>query len=884
MAIRKIILFGHAITVFVTFIFSELKMAKTASDSEFEKFPIVGVGASAGGLDSFQKFLKAVPANSGMAYILVQHLSPTHHSILPGILSKATSIPVQEISNDCTIKQDHIYVIPENQMLEISDYSLKLTPRKKNVQNMPVDVFFSALARVHGTMAIGVVLSGTASDGTVGLKEIKEHGGITFAEDPNSATWDGMPKNAIGAGVVDFVLPVEQIPTKLVNVYALYESDPVQDEEQKSKINENSLRKILSVLQQHSGVDFSFYKRPTVLRRLDRRMAINQITEQKDYLAFLIKNRAERESLFQDLLIKVTSFFRDPEIFDELVKTVIPQILKNQDPQDPVRIWIPACCTGEEAYSLAIVLFDALGGLTSGHNFLKTKIQIFASDISDVAIKKARTGVYSAAEVEPLSKSQLADYFTKVDANYQVVKPIRDSIVFATHNFLKDPPFSKVNLVSCRNVFIYLDPFLQRKALSTFHYALKEKGFLLLGKSETIGTPSDQFIPFSQEGKIYIRKSGSSRFQILATPSTMNETPNKLPIPSIRASRTDFKKSAESVLVSRYTPASVIVDGHMEVVHINGSVAPFLEPSSGKPTHELMKMARKELAFELRNALHKAKETQESVIKEGIPIVDNGHRSLATIEIVPLTNVVDPYFLILFQKKSQNASLLERAWKKLKPTFSSKERNFTEQRVMALERELEQMREDMRSISEEQEAYSEELQSANEELLSSNEEMQSLNEELETSKEELQSTNEELIVVNRELLEKQNEQNRTLNYLDAVIANLREPFVVLENDYKIRTANAAYYKRFDVDETEIRGRSFFDIQDKIWNNVKLQTMIKKVLPKAIRIVDEEIIINHPSSGEWRFMFNAREIVHNHESNKLILLSMEDVTERKMAKS
>ena len=848
-----------------------------------KKFPLVGVGASAGGLDSFQKFLKAIPANSGMAYILVQHLSPSHQSILPEILSKATSIPVQEISDDCNIKPDHIYVIPENQMLEITDYSLKLSPRKQNVQNMPIDVFFSSLARVHGTYAIGIVLSGTARDGTVGLKEIKEHGGITFAEDPNSATWDGMPKNAIDAGVVDFVLPVEEIPAKLVNVYALYESDAVGDDDQNPNTNESRIRKILSVVQQHSGVDFSFYKRPTVLRRIDRRMAINQISEHHDYLGFLIDNRVERESLFQDLLIKVTSFFRDPEIFEELVDTVIPQILKNQDPEDPVRIWIPACCTGEEAYSLAIILFDALGGLTAGHNLLRTKIQIFASDISEVAIKKARTGIYSAAEVEPLSENQLEDYFTRTDGSYQVVKPIRDTIVFATHNFLKDPPFGKVNLISCRNVFIYLDPFLQRKALSTFHYALKEKGFLLLGKTETIGTPSDQFIPFSQEEKIYIRKPGSSRFlQFATTPRTMNEVPNRVPLPSMRASRTDFKKSAEAVLVSRYTPASVIVDGHMEVVHINGSVTPFLEPSSGKPTHELMKMARKELAFELRNALHKAKESQEAVIKEGIPIIDNGNRFLASIEIVPLTNIVDPYFLVLFQKKSRNAPFLKRAWKKLKPTFSSKERNFTQQRVTALEMELEQAREDMRSISEEQEAYSEELQSANEELLSSNEEMQSLNEELETSKEELQSTNEELIILNRELNEKQNEQNRTLNYLDAVIANLREPFVVLEHDFKIRTANAAYYKRFDVDETETQGKSFFEIQDKIWNNSKLHTMIKNVLPKTVRIVDEEVVINQPPSGQWCFMFNAREIVYEQESNKLILLSIEDITERSNA--
>ncbi|RKN83463.1 chemotaxis protein CheB [Ulvibacterium marinum] len=859
-----------------------------AAEKTSQKFPLVGIGASAGGIESFKKFLSAVPDNSGMAYILVQHLSPSHDSILPDILAKITNIPVQEITDECHIAPDHIYVIPENKTLLVTDHELKLLPREKGALNMPIDIFFTSLAKVHQSLAIGVVLSGTAHDGTVGLRDIKEYGGITFAEDPDTAAWDGMPKSAIAAGVVDFVLPAEEIPSKLINVHAAYETtrtsaDRIQTK--KTDINEDGLKKILSAVQRFSGVDFSYYKRPTIIRRIDRRIAINQMADHLGYLEFLGESKAEQEALFQDLLIKVTAFFRDPEIFAELAEKVLPQLLADQVPDKPIRIWVTACATGEEVYSIAIALFELLGGLTAGHNMHRTKIQIFASDMSEVAINKARAGIYSATEMEPLSKRQREQYFTKTDGSYKVVKPIRDSIVFAVHNFLKDPPFGKVDLVSCRNVLIYMEPVLQKKLFATLHYALNENGFLLLGKSETTGTSSDLFVPFSKQAKIFTRKPGSGRFfQVPDRQGKNTAAPAFKKMPMKRSSKTDFRKNAESVLISRYTPASVIVDEHMEIVHISGEVAPFLEPSSGKPTHELMKMARKELAFELRNAIDKAKTTQESIIKEGIPVKNNGERFSANIEIVPLTETVDPHYLILFQKESPNTSFWGRAWKKLKPSFTASEKNHVQQRNTALERELEQAREDMRRISEDQEAFNEELQSTNEEMQSSNEEMQSLNEELETSKEELQSTNEELIIVNRELLEKQGELNHTLNYLEAIFANLREPLLVLEKGYNVQIANATFYKKFEVKKTQIEGKPFFAIQHKLWNNAALRTLLEKVLPEKGLVVDEEIGIDFPTGEKKSFMFNAREIEREKDSEKLILLSMEDITERKMTQA
>ncbi|QLE00131.1 PAS domain-containing protein [Galbibacter sp. BG1] len=857
-----------------------------STEKTIEPFPIVGIGASAGGIDSFSKFLSTIPDDSGMAYILVQHLAPSHESILSHILAKITTLPVKEITNDCKILPNHIYVIPENKMLEVTDHELKLYPRDIKIQHMPIDVFFSSLARVHGTQAIGVVLSGTARDGTLGLRDIKEYGGITFAEDPDMAAWDGMPTNAIEAGVVDFVLPAEEIFPKLIDVYTAYETNGARGSLgiDTKKITEDGLHRILSLVQQESGVDFSYYKRPTILRRIARRMAINQVPSHVVYLELLRENKSEQAALLQDLLIKVTSFFRDPEIFDKLKETVIPQLLENRLPDKPIRAWVTACATGEEAYSLAITFLDALDQKDSESSSYNTKIQIFASDISEVAINKARAGVYTAAEVQPLSKRQLDRYFTKIDGNYKVIKSLRDTIVFSEHNFLKDPPFSKLDLISCRNVLIYLDAFLQKKLLSTFHYALKDNGFLLLGKSETTGTFPDIFVPFSKQAKIYTRKSGSERLFQVSGVRKENKVPPVKPIQTDNIPKTDFRQSANTILLSGYTPASLIVDEHMEIVQINGNMTPFLEFSSGKPSHELMKIARKELAFELRNALHKAKESQKKVSKERISLKNNSDQFFVNIEVIPLNDIRVPYYLILFHKKEPINSFWSNLWNRWSLAFSPSSKNHLTDRNEALQRELEQVREDMHRISEDQEASNEELQSANEELLSSNEEMQSLNEELETSKEELQSTNEELVVVNRELMEKQTELTHTLNYLDAIIANLREPFVVLDKDFRVCNANLAYYNKFKVDKLETEGKSFFQVQQSLFDNPKLRHLIQKILSEKDRVLDEEIIINFSSGNKKSFMFNVRKIENPQESKKLILLSLEDITERKMTES
>jgi two-component system CheB/CheR fusion protein len=718
-----------------------------------QNFPIIGIGASAGGLDAFKRLLTAIPEVSGMAYVLVQHLDPTHESILPEILQRVTTIPVLEITDDIHLAPDHIYVIPSSKMLFSTDGVLKLIEREKKVLNLSIDIFFTSLAEVHKEFAVGVVLSGTGSDGTLGLKAIKEHGGISMVQDSESAAYDSMPQSAVNAGVVDFILAPEKIPQQLLEIRSTYKTSHFfKEPEEMPKDDEGIFRQILLLLRERSGVDFSYYKQPTFHRRIARRIAIVKKTNLADYLKFLRTNKAEQDALFQDVLIPVTSFFRDPKTFIALTETVFPAILKNKAADEAIRIWIAGCSTGEEAYSIAICLHEFLEE-KSAH----PKIQIFASDISDKAIKKARVAIYSKVEVEILSAIQVKNYFVKNNGGYEVSKFIRDMCVFAPHNFLKDPPFAKMDLVSCRNVLIYMDTFLQKKAFTTFHYALKENGFLLLGKSETTGATSDLFTQVNKHEKIYSRKPVPGRFMHIAPEKgdlktnsfKANVTPRSVVVES------DFRKSAEEIMILK-SPASVVINEAMDIVHIYGDITPFLQAPQGKPTFNLIKMAREGLAFELRNAIHKVKKEQISVIKENISAKVNEKQFLVTIEIIPLTDTVEPHCLIRFEQKATPIADKQKQSSTGKMAETSRKLSGQNQK---LEKELSQNRDDMRNITEDMEATNEELQSANEELQSSNEEMQTLNEELETSKEELQSTNEELIIVNQELLDKQEQLN-----------------------------------------------------------------------------------------------------------------------------
>jgi two-component system CheB/CheR fusion protein len=840
-------------------------------------FPVVGIGASAGGLEAFKKLLKAIPENSGMAYVLVQHLDPSHESLLPDLLQKITTIPVLEITDDIKVQPDHIYIIPSNKMLLANDGILQLSPRPekgKNQRNLPIDLFFNSLAEVHQSYAIGVVLSGTATDGTLGLKAIKEQGGLTFAQDEASAAYYGMPHSAMMAGVVDFILPPEKIPGKLVeltnSIYKIGEENHTIPER-----DEAAFKQILSLLNIRKGTDFTYYKQTTIRRRILRRIALNKNNDPASYLTWLRENKGEQDALYQDLLIPVTSFFRDPKVFNNLGESVFPNIIKNKTPGESIRVWVAGCSTGEEAYSIAMCLKEFLGGKNE-------KVQIFATDISEPAIAKARAGIYSKNEVEGATTHRLQAFFTKTHGGYQVNKQVRDMCVFAVHNFLKDPPFGKIDFVSCRNVLIYMEPYLQKKALTTFHYALNPKGFLLLGKSETSSSVPELFAAAGKSDKLFIRKDVPGRFMPVTSQRSEQNWSGLNANAKSENKHTDFQKTADDIMLRKYTPAGVVVNEAMDIVHFRGSTAIYLEQVPGKPSHNLLKMAKEGLPFELRNIIHKAKKENVHVSKENIPVKINGEQRLITIEAIPLPDIVEPHYLILFHDNVLPSRVKA---KKAKTKIADKAKKTEKDlRIAHLEQELAQAREDMRSITEDQQAANEELQSANEELLSGSEELQSLNEELETSKEELQTTNEELIVLNQELVSLNEQVTTARNYAESIITTIQEPLIVLDKSLRVKTANNAFYKTFHVTEEETEGVLIYELGNKQWNTAPLRKLLEEILPQKTKFSDFEVKHDFPIIGERIMLLYGCEITREKSEENLILLVIKDITEQVVAKN
>ena len=835
-------------------------------------FPVVGIGASAGGLDAFKKLLSAIPLDSGMAYVLVQHLHPGHESFLTEILQRITKIPVKEISDNIHVLPNHIYIIPHNKMLIANDGKLELSPRpekSKNKLNLPIDLFFKSLAEIHQTHAIGVVLSGTASDGTLGLKAIKDNGGITIAQD-TSAEYDGMPQSAVYAGVVDFVLPPDEIPKKIKEII---EKIKLNEEELVNipKQEEDTYKQIITLLRLRKGTDFTYYKQTTVRRRILRRMAITKKENVAEYLSFARLHKEEQDELYQDLLIPVTSFFREAKVFDNLCETVFPLILKNKDKNSPIRIWVAGCSTGEEAYSIAMCIKEFL---SESHE----RVQIFATDISLPAIAKARTGTYTKGEIDKVSDKRLKEFFTKTHTGFRINKELRDMCVFAVHNFLKDPPFGKIDFVSCRNVLIYMEQYLQKKAFSTFHYALNPNGYLLLGKSETSNSMPDLFLSVVKPDKLFIKKDTPSKFLHVASLRSERSVQNILPYTKNEPMQTDFQRTADEIILGKYTPAGVVVNDAMDIVHFRGNTNLYLEQAAGKPSHNLLKMARSGLAFELRNIVHKAKKLNAAVLKENIVLNIENLKRFVDIEAMPIPNMVEPHYLILFHdNKTLHISTPDVANGNAEPALLNEEKDLY---IKQIEKELAQTREDMRSITEDQEAANEELQSANEELLSGSEELQSLNEELETSKEELQSSNEELTVVNQELISLNEQITTARRYAESIVATIREPILVLDKNLRIRSANKSFYTTFHIQKKDTEGILIYDLANKHWNIPALRTLLNGIVEENKTFTDFEVVHNFPLVGKKILLLNAREVISEVGAEKFILLAIEDVTEQK----
>ncbi|MDP5170031.1 MAG: ATP-binding protein [Bacteroidia bacterium] len=843
-------------------------------------FRVVGFGASSGGLEAFQQVLGAISPDSGMAYVLVQHLDPSHHSLLTEILHKATSLQIGEITNDVLLKPNHIYVIPNNRIVKAEGTVLKLAirPKKDNPEyRFPIDYFFKSLAEVYGRLAVGVVLSGNGKDGTLGLEAIQELGGSTFAQDENTAANPEMPRNAREAGVVDYVLPPESIPAKLLELWG---APQIPDNElDLSHVEiEKAFRQIIHTLFVREGTDFTHYKQTTIRRRVLRRIAINKNSSVAEYLHFLNSDRQEQELLYQDLLIQVTNFFRDPEVFEHLSSSILPSILKSvlskEGNEASIRVWVAGCSSGEEAYSLAICLTELLDTtILEGKEIL---IQIFATDLSEPAIIKARRGIYSKAEISTVSEQRLQTYFTQTKNGYEVKKEIRALCVFAHHNFLKDPPFSRMDLISCRNVLIYLEPYLQKKALTTFHYALNPKGFLLLGRSESTSGVLDHYTLSAKQEKIYTRKDVPGRFVQITPLHTQRSRPDIEFNPMRENPRSDFQKIADDILLSKYSPAGVIINDSLDIVQFRGSTSPYLEQGPGKPSHNLISMARQGLAFELRNLVHKVRKTKAAVSKDNIPVSVGGKLKNVSIEAIPLPNTIDPHYLILFLDH-----VIELPEVSAHPINEASDTGKKDARIKLLEEELAQTREDMRSITEDQEAANEELQSTNEELLSSSEELQSLNEELETSKEELNSTNEKLTLLNYELQELNDELESSKNFSESIVANIREPLLVLDQSFRVKKVNDAFFRVFGTPLNQTGDEIIYSLEKGQWDVPALRTLLEELLPQASIVTDFEITHSFPRVGKLILLINAREIVSMNSSEKLILLSIRDITAQKI---
>ncbi len=772
-------------------------------------FPVVAVGASAGGLEAVTQLLSRIPAKSGIAIVLVQHLAPKHDSSLVALLSRVSELPVSEVAKATVVEANHVYVIPPGKDLIYGSRKLLLKPRdESHGLHMPIDRFMESLAREEAHRAIGVVLSGTGSDGALGLQAIKARGGIAFAQSEDSAKYDGMPHAAIATGCTDFILPPAQIGEKLIQIarhpYVVRAAvRPVEE-----TIDRDVLRGILNLLRSSTGSDFTQYKTGTIVRRIRRRMVLHKSRNLMDYAKFLAHHPDEASALQEDILIHVTGFFRDAPAFEILKKKVFPRILKTRQPSTPVRIWVPGCATGEEVYSLAICLLECIKDESDS-----VTLQVFGTDVNEPSLEKARAGVYTSNQVKDVSPGRLKRFFVKLDRGYQIRKDIRERCVFAKQNVFQDPPFSRLDLISCRNVLIYLGPELQNRVIPIFHYALKPTGLLLLGRAETITSHSGLFAPVDRSYRIYSRKPGASRLAFERRSAEHDAQVSRSQLPQAKVEDGPAKSAgAESVLLAKHGPAAVLVNSDLEILQFSGRTSAFLDPSAGPASLSLAKMARESLVWEIRTAIHKSRKTGGSVRRERIPIATNGRTRDAAVEVIPLParSAEERNYWVVFEdsaEKQPHVGLPATAEKGTKSGLLAAQR----QALARAQRELEQTRSRMDEIIRGQETTNEELQSANEEILSRNEELQSINEEMETAKEELQSSNEELTTLNDELEHRHSELSQLNSDLTNLFVSLEIPVLILGRDLRIRRFSPAAESLFNLMPGDI-GRPVSDMR------------------------------------------------------------------------
>ena len=822
--------------------------AKVIPIGSGDEFLIVAIGASAGGIEASTELIRKLPADTGMAFIVVQHLDPRHHSILAELLAKETTMTVNEVTDRMKVEPNHVYVIPPDTTMSISDRVLRLIPREESrVGRMPIDYFMRSLAEAHSNNAIGVVLSGTGSDGTLGLGEIQAQGGVTLVQDETTARYDGMPRSAIASGAVDFILPPEGIARELGRIakhpYAALDRSR---EPAAAGPQVDGIESIFQALRRVTGVDFTHYRPSTIRRRIHRRMIVHKIDRLADYVKYVLTNPPEVKALYQDMLINVTSFFRNPKAFEALKTEVFPNVLKRREPNSTIRIWTPACSSGEETYSVAIALLEFLGDRAQ-----EIPVQIFGTDISEPSVNKARTAWYPENIQGDVSPERLRRFFTKSDGGYRITKTIRDMCIFSQHNVLSDPPFSQMDLICCRNLLIYLEPILQNRAILLFHYAIRNHGYLVLGISEGVGASGNIFATDNRTYRIFSKKATAGRQPVTFSMGRQME-------------RTDFgvahagpkladanwnyleaQKEFDRRLLAQYCPAAVVVNEDMDLIHTRGNVGRYLKLAPGRASLNILKMAREGLLLELRNALMRAKKDHTNVRKQGIELRNgngngNGHAAsakdvvaLVDLEIVPITmgKIPEPYYMIIFSEGPPPAMKTARSQKAIRESETAS------RQIAKLEQELAATKEYLQSVIETQEATNEELQSANEEVLSSNEELQSTNEELETAKEELQSANEELATVNDELRDRNDELSQTHKDLSNLFTSIGMAILMIGSDLKIRRFTPQAQKIFGLIPGDV-GRPLSNINPHI-DAPNLPQMVAKVMSGSTP-VDTEV--------------------------------------------
>ena len=855
--------------------------------------PVVGVGASAGGLEAFTQLLQGLPVDTGMAFVLVQHLDPDHESALTQLLTRATSMPLCDVTNDLPVAPNHVYVIPPNFKLIIAEGVLKLRPRDRSLGGQrSIDIFFESLAQDQHARAIGVVLSGTATDGTEGLEAIKAEGGITFAQD-KSARYDSMPRSAVEAGCVDFVLPAREIGKELARIarhpcmsgaawtpaparpaaggrpkggapggrpaHAPRSSSVVADSETKGEAaREDGLQSILLLLRKQSGVDFALHKTDSVRRRVVRRMVLNHKATIDEYAVFLRDNALELGALYSDMLIGVTSFFRDPDAFALLQRKVFPQLIQRGG-DGPIRVWVVGCSTGQEAYSIAMAYLESTTRAVRA-----PRLQVFATDLNDAVLAKARAGLYLKSLTHGLSPERLGRFFVEEDGCYRVSKELREMCVFARQDVLSDPPFSRLDLITCRNLLIYIEPAAQKRIFPLLHHALKPGGFLFLGATETVGSFTILFEATARHHNIFSRKPGPTpSFRPAAAHSPQSSetpTPSRTgPAGSGSGTRPEHtpQREADRVTLRQFSPPGVLIDSEMQVLQFRGPTGAYLEPPSGKASFHVLKMAREGLALPLRAAITKARQENTTVYKENVRVSRRGDARMVNIEVIPLKNLEENCCLILFKppevRGSARAPLSSQpATPRTPPATPASGRTVVDsarlaeatRRVAELERELSESRDWLQSIQEQHEVDQEELSASNDEVQSANEELQSINEELETSKDELETSKEELQSTNQELANRNAELGRLNSDLNNLHLSINTPILLLTRDLAIRRftpAAAALFNLLAADQGRALGatRRNFDCPD-------LDKLVREVID-TVSLREREV---QDKEGRW----------------------------------